>query len=533
VILHGIDTICPSVDPSIRVVLSGRAAKCRLFWRLPCSEVSAIGVHNNNVGNVCRGITERVLQEEVEGVWIPVRRPESSAFNACVREFAKDSGKYIVPTTPMAPADLVGSYVGRKRVNYQKALDSLSVFPVCRRDARLKTFVKCEKIDFAAKVDPAPRIIQPRDPRYNICVARYLKVIEHRIYQMIDRTFGSNTVLKGLNADEQGQIFAQAWSEFDDPVAVDLDCSRFDRHVSPAALRWEHRQYARWFTGHHRRELLSLLSWQIDNDCVAYCPDGKVSFSVKGNRASGDPNTAVGNILLMCAMMYGYLKPRPFSHWRLLDMADDAVVIIERHDLHLLDGLPDWYRTCGFLLKVGQVVDVLEEIQFCQTQPVLTNAGTYRMCRDPRVVLRKDAGSILPLRDPLTTAAWMDAVGQCGIALAGDLPIFGSFYSWFVRHGRPGTKIDRDPTMETGMRWLASGCSHSVQEPSADVRTSFWRAFKIDGTKQRALEGRYNALGFTFSPVNPPLPRPCVAFDTSSVPYQWSCTVGPQTGSYP
>lgn len=535
-LLRGIDS-CSPIDPSIRVSRSGKLRRLRVLYRLQCSEASSLGVHNNSVDNVCRGVTERVLNEEVDGQWIPVRQPSDEAFLPKVVDFTRACGRFIFPTTSVSPQTIVDSYTGRKRQIYQRALESLGVQAVRPRDARLKTFVKCEKVDFAAKVDPAPRIIQPRDPRFNLSLAVYLKPLEHRIYEMINRTFSEQsglsgpTVMKGLNADEQGAAISLAWSQFNDPVAIDLDASRWDRHVSPAALRWEHSQYLRWFSGHDRLELARLLSWQLDNECVAFCPDGRVRFRVKGRRASGDMNTAVGNVEIMCALAYGYF-PNRLPRFRLINNGDDSVLVTERKYLQRIDDMQQWFLEAGFLLKKGPVVDVLEQVVFCQTQPVFVGSG-YRMCRDPRVVLSKDSVSILPLRDEVTARKWMHAVGSCGLSLAGDIPVLNEFYSWMVRNGCSGGNIERDPTMETGMRWLARGMHAAYAEPSTETRVSFWRAFGIDGTKQRALEERYVQLPFRFQPVdlpapNPYLVRPDYALGTR---YRQASVSGPKTGS--
>lgn len=517
--LPGIDA-GSHIDPSIQVKRSGRSRRVRTLWRLPCSGPTSFGVHNNSVDNVCRGLTERVLNEEVDGVWVPVRQPSDSDFAPKVEDFTKACEDFVFPTTPISKTDLVLMYVGRKRVNYQRALESLSIYPVRRRDARLKTFVKCEKVDFAMKVNPAPRIIQPRDPRYNLSVGVYLKPLEHKIYEMVDSVFSTatklpgKTVMKGLNADQQGREFELAWRQFADPVAIDLDASRWDRHVSPAALRWEHRQYLRWFQGKDRDELARLLSWQIDNDFVAFCPDGFVKGSVKGRRSSGDMNTAVGNVVIMCALCFGYFRRR-LGKFRLLNCGDDSVLITERACLNRLGDMAQWFLEAGFLLKQGPVVDVLEKVVFCQTQPVKCDSG-YRMCRDPHVVLQKDSCSILPLSCSSTTEAWLHAVGTCGLALAGDIPVLGSYYNWMCRHGRAGSKIDKDPTLETGMFFLARGMHHEFREPSVETRVSFWRAFGIDGTVQRLMEDRYRRLPFSYSVIN--LPVPDRAFVSADVP---------------
>ncbi len=85
-------------------------------------------------------------------------------------------------------------YRGRRRTIYQNAADSLLTRSISQRDAKVKAFVKAEFINSDEKPDPDPRVISPRDPRYNVEVGKYLRPIEHRIYGMIAKIFGEPTV---------------------------------------------------------------------------------------------------------------------------------------------------------------------------------------------------------------------------------------------------------------------------------------------------------------------------------------------------
>jgi len=79
------------------------------------------------------------------------------------------------------------------------------VLPVKEKDAWLSTFVKAEKLNISAKPDPAPRVIQPRDPRYNVELGRYLRHSEEYLFKAIDKVFGGRTIFKGISADTAGQ----------------------------------------------------------------------------------------------------------------------------------------------------------------------------------------------------------------------------------------------------------------------------------------------------------------------------------------
>lgn len=79
-----------------------------------------------------------------------------------------------------------------------------------------------------------------------------------------------------MNADKQGQALRSMWEEFDQPVGVGLDASRFDQHVSVAALRVEHSQWLTMVPVGNRAWLKELLQYQIINQGRAVFPsEGK------------------------------------------------------------------------------------------------------------------------------------------------------------------------------------------------------------------------------------------------------------------
>ena len=485
------------VDASIRVVRRAGPRKIRRLWRVACSPASSFGVHNNTTDNLIRAATERVLNEQVDGEWVPLRTPQPITFEYHLGVFAMRMDALAHSTTPVTRQTIVEQYKGRKRVNYQAAADSLTASDVRPSDAYLKTFIKCEKIDFFVKADPAPRVIQPRSPRYNLSLAVYLKPLEHTIYENINKLFGYTTVMKGLNAVDQAKAIRESWDSIADPVAVDLDASRWDRHVSRTALRWEHQRYLAYYEGTNRERLAELLGWQgteRKNVCVGYLPDGKVKWKMWGRRASGDINTAVGNVLIMTACIWSWTREVGIDNFRLVNNGDDSVLIMPRRCVPLLATITEWFERMGFIMKVGEITNVFERIKFCQTQPVW-DGSRWIMCRDPRTVLAKDAHSILPLDNETNVRGWLASVGDCGLSLAGNLPIFNEYYHWMRNQGDSNNRVGYDPSMETGMRWLAIGLSPHYAEPTEEARISFWKAFGFDGTDQRLWERYFAQLG--------------------------------------
>lgn len=474
----------------------------RIYRVTALSAPLAFGVHNNNLVNLVRGIRERVFAVEQGGVLVQPPRPEPGVFEAELEEEAAILDSLAFRTTPYTTDEFVDTYVGRRRTVYQSAADSLAVLPVHRGDSDSKSFLKAEKINFSIKGDPAPRLIHPRDPRYNVSVGRYLKRIEHSVYHAVDDMWGHRTVLKGYNAARVAGILRQKWDSFNDPVAIGLDASRFDQHVSTDALKWEHSRYERYYGGHDRQVLRELLRWQLRTKCFARADDGRVKYTVDGMRFSGDMNTGLGNCLLMSSMVRAWCRKRGIRV-ALGNNGDDCVLVLERSQVLMLDleGMCRWFRALGFTMKVEPMVDVFERIEFCQAHPVW-NGHCWVMCRNHQVAQAKDCVSIKPLDKSGVFDKWRRAVGLCGLSLTGGIPVQQDFYSAMCR----GTELVRaldDPTLETGMAILARGMDERHRVPTPYSRYSYWLAFGVTPDEQEALEGFYRACNLVYVQAKP------------------------------
>lgn len=450
---------------------------------------SIMGVHNHNLTNVLRGLVERVYKVEGNNGLQTPPRPVEGAFDRLSNFRQRLLRK--IHCRMWSYDELLLSYTGAKKLRMQEAIESLSVRGVQRTDAVLRTFVKAEKINFTSKPDPAPRVIQPRDPRYNAAVGRYLKAVEHPVYAAIAEVWGGPTVMKGYNASEVAANIVDAWGQFRVPVAIGLDASRFDQHVSAAALRWEHTVYNAIFRS---RELQRLLEWQIDNRGKAYTPDGVVSYRVEGCRMSGDMNTALGNCLIMCGLVWEMCNERKIRA-RLINNGDDCVLICEKSDLQRLPNIKKWFLEFGFNMKQEPTVDILEKIEFCQMHPVY-DGNAWVMCRSPNTGLMKDLTNIRPQMredgsiDTDAFARWCGAVGTAGLSLAAGIPIFDAHYKAMLRFGAKGGRgrVAGFGDNSTGFEWLCQRMDRHAESISDSARVSFWRAFGITPGMQVAVE---------------------------------------------
>lgn len=449
-------------------------------------------IHNNSASNLRRALMERVYNVEVNGHLQKPPQPAPGIY-ATLAGPREELLSRLPSITPMTRTMFVQSRPAEKRKVYEQALASLLTLPVGQRDARVNgAFVKCEKVN-AKKGDPAPRIIQPRSPRYNVEVGKYLAPAEHEVYKAIDGMWGGPTVMKGYNAVELGGHMRDAWNEFADPVALGLDASRFDQHVSADALRFEHSIYHDIFESD---ELDELLSWQVENEGIARADDATFKYRKVGSRMSGDMNTSLGNIIIMTLLVYKFMQDKGVRG-RLVNNGDDCTVIFERqHTHHVLDGLHEWFLNYGFNIVQEPIVDVLEKIEFCQMHPVCVD-GTWTMVRNFHASLSKDAIAI-KARTPQELKSWCWCVGRCGMAIASGVPVQQEYYKYLARSGEKGKRLRDVADTGSGLARFSAGLE-SVERPVAiSTRVSFWRAFGVNPSEQWELERSYSELVANF-----------------------------------
>ena len=413
-----------------------------------------------------------------------MRDPDEGVVRDRLRQFRTLLLQKVGSATPVSPEEFAQMYTGRKRTIYDAAVVNYTEYGVRRSDAYSDSFVKCEKVP----ANKAPRCIQPRRPVYNVGVGQYLKPVEHRLYKGVQKVFESSTpvVVKGFNAVQTADIIRQKFESFDRCAAVGLDASRFDQHVSAAMLRWEHSIYNGMFND---PQLAEWLTWQIDNVGFGNCDDGWLKYRVTGKRFSGDMNTALGNCLIMCAMIFAYARDRGVK----VDLAnngDDCVVFMEAEDEHRFSqGLDDWFDEMGFVMTKEPTVFDLHQIEFCQCKPVIGAHGLV-MCRNFDKAREKDTMCMFDISNPTAMSKWLGAVGECGLALTSGVPVFQELYSAYMRVGCP-SKLTKSVGWECGMTIMAKNLPTKWTPVTDDARFAFYVAFGITPDEQVALEEYY------------------------------------------
>jgi hypothetical protein len=451
------------------------------------------GVHDGSLATLERGVIERVFVSKYDSADGSFGRPLDVEYDLVQRQlmpFWKQMKKLAFGLTPMTHDQFVESR-RRKKMVYANALERLRRRGLRESDYGVATFVKAEKLNLTKKPDPAPRVIQPRAPTYNICVGRYFAPLEKVIYKLVAEIFGNVTIFKGLNALDRGALMHKKWARVPNRVGISFDANRFDQHVSVSMLRWEHAVYDLFYRS---RSFRRLLRRQLETKGVGRCWDGIFYYLVYGRRSSGDMNTSLGNCLIMCAMVYSFMNPEVgtppwgMDEWELCNDGDDCILFLPaRYASDFMARFPGFCRSLGFPITLEEPVSELEHVEFCQARPVF-DGERWCMVRNPKVCLDKDDCSLKPVR---TEAEWntlRNSVGECGLALAGHMPIFSEYYA-ALRRGA-GSRVDKD-NVETGFKMLARGMNMKEVPVSDDARISFFRAFDISPDEQLAVEAYY------------------------------------------
>lgn len=454
--------------------------------------VNDFAVYHADSISMIRAFTERVALVPLGGgKFEPPLAPDPEKFNLRMLPFTTEFKKLVRHSTRITRREFIEGYEGRKRTIYENACESLQFTRLTKKDAELKYFLKAEKHNHSKKPNAAQRIISPRSPRFNVEFGRYVKPIEKKIFTVIDKLFNSPTVMKGRNPHTRGRMMERKWKRFINPIAIGLDAKRFDQHVSTAALLWTHTIYKLFFPGD--RTLQKLLNELLTQRGRAWLYDAKFKFTKEAGRCSGDMDTALGNCLLMCALVYSYASEIEVD-LELANDGDDCIVIMEARDEEKFRlSISSWFLQMGISMKVEPTVTMLEKIEFCQCNPVFDGEG-YVMIRDPRVAINKDAISLKPLDNISLARKWASAVSVGGTSLTGGIPVWQEFYQTLHRFSNGAKPLKNDLSMETGFFFMTKGMQRVYSEVTTASRVSFYHAFGISPDAQVAIEKYYRGV---------------------------------------
>lgn len=458
-------------------------------------------VHNGDLRTLSRGLIERVMGRVVNDELLPPLEATHNNFDE-MRWFRKKLGRFLPILTSWSYNDVVATYDGQKRKLYQQSNESLRLRPLSRLDAVRGAFVKFETIDCSVKVNPKPRIILPAHPRFNLSLGRYTKPAEKALYASIDKLCGGVSVVKGLNAEQTALAIVDAFTSVKDCVCLPMDMSHADRSVDTNL----HRSLFSLLRDMYGPdpELDKLESYSIGkldphtgsfvSQIKARCRDGNASVTGVLGLSSGMMYTSMIMVHCIMGMTLTYLEEVGLrKKCRIINNGDDFLIFVPKKYKKLVDGLPAYYLKWGFKAVVEEGVDVVEQISFCQCQPIF-DGQTWIMVRDPRTALSKDLLSVQVLDSRPKFDYFRDAKSRCGLSLTRGIPVCQAFYEMLGRGARPNKKDRKIYAPQSGMEYMVRGMKRDDKVITAEARYSFFLAFGVIPDSQIAMERAYTCF---------------------------------------
>lgn len=406
-----------------------------------------------------------------------------------LRRYARKLVKRLGKTDEISYDQVIDHYHGRKRKRYESAKESLGRLALTKNDSIIKAFVKCEKFNPADKVNPAPRMIQARNARYNLSIARWLRPIEHAIYRLKSKLTGLPIVGKGRSLNERAELLAKKFNYFKNPVVYSLDASRWDQHCDIKLLEVEHWIY-RAMNG--SSEFATLLQQQLYNKCFT---EHGIAYKTKGKRMSGDVNTALGNCLLAILLAYvvlvDFLKLKE-TEFELLDDGDDLLVIVEQKDEHRLEGIKEAYLEVGHEIKLENRATVLEDVEWCQHRPVHTPNGWRFVPNWKKVLSSTTCDSKHWMHENLRPSLG-HTMGKCLLSMYTGIPVLQEYCQFLIQQGNKDAKCLKDHYL-MDRAYTNGGATTDTTPVDPETRLSFQRAFGMTVQEQLDIETRIRGL---------------------------------------
>jgi len=349
--------------------------------------------------------------------------------------------------------------------------------------SRVKAFIKWEKFSDDLS-DPlqfkAPRLIQHRSDEYCYELARYLKPLEHKLFQSYDGKKvprSKRKFIKGMNSFQVATNLRKA-SRFPNPVWINADHSRFDAHLNNE-LRRVFRKYVKdSYPGDQYIERLMRMQ-EVNKGKTR----NGIKYSVRGTMMSGEYNTSLEDCFINYMILLFVFQN---VDCEIRVNGDDSVICLDRSELHKvnLGGFGD----LAFKTKTEIVFD-FSQIDFCQCKPVELSSGHWRMVRNPFRVFERTAYTIKNYPDLKGYQSLAGAIGLGELACNNGIPMLQSYALFMIQAARGRfSKHDYDEYMARRPEPHRSDLGARVSHISTDARNSFYAAFGVSPAEQISFE---------------------------------------------
>lgn len=450
------------------------------------------------------------LRKTERGTWVEPDQPDEDYIEMMACVIAHDLKPHLPRCVPITFEQFIRKYSGAKRMRYENAWKHWKQHSqIDKRDTKIGAFIKKELMllkETKPFDDMISRIVQARTPKFNLLFGIYIRPCEDRVYHSIDKMFilrttatrKEKTIMKGLNALEQGAQIADKWYRIGDGCCfIGLDASRFDQCCNKELLKILHEVIAYCFPNKADREIVvEMCALTLNNRCQGKAKDGIVEYLMSGGLCSGEMITAMtGCVIMSCVIFIFCVYHMKLDDFAAIDMGDDGGLFIDKKYIKAIQReLPIFFRQFGLVMTVEEPVFRIEHVLFCNTQPVW-DGEKWRMVRDPRTASVKDATSLTPFNAKKDLANYLNSVGKGGLSLTGGIPMWQNYYRSMIKNGslQIGNFKFRDIKLEGGLYYLSLRMSEKfVDNICDDARLSFYRAFGIIPDMQIAQEIRYD-----------------------------------------
>lgn len=409
-------------------------------------------------------------------------------------------------STPLTPEAFALCYKGRRQVRYMLGARMYRVEGMKKADADVTMFVKDERIALnPAKPKPDPRAIQFRGAKYCVAVGRYLKPIEHQIYEFHGdgAVFPSTRVIgKGLSQGERAMLLKRKWDAFPGCVCLSLDASRFDQHCDESLLKLEHKFY---LASCSHPEFAKLLSWQLRNRGRSR---EKMKYKVCGKRMSGDMNTALGNCVLMLLMVFTFCIELQIK-FDVLDDGDDCLLLIGQENLDLVrDRIYQAFLEFGHEVKVENIACEIESVVWCQSSVINYCGDGWKFVRNPfKVMMNALGGTKWRTMPSWLRRALVNTIGVAELALNLGIPVLQEYALALMRNAGTETILGAEHAdvlsvrMQRELRAMNKKTltKRDAKQITPEARLSFMKSFDVSIHEQLCIEAYLRGWEFAIT----------------------------------
>lgn len=399
------------------------------------------------------------------------------------RKLAQEKGEIYRGAMLSTPDYILDGLKSKVRKRYQLArrnifMKRIYLFENQPRLHLIKSFVKWEKAKLDLDKDKPPRMIQHRSYEFTFMHKRVIQCfVDMDKYLTTPFRFQPHNTIRTSGKDQVqvANLFNEEWNLFVDPVAILLDCSKFDAHVD----YWQLEVEVGIMESAYKYDLTTLLKRLYFNRGIT---QHGIKYKMDGTRDSGSAATSKGNSDINENNLRTMVELSIIHSGQSLDQhpyfvhvnGDDSVIICSATTEKIIDyGL---MRLMNHEIKV-EVVSDFGRISYCQCQPVNIN-GVWKMVREPIRVLSRSA--YCDKRYPWKS--YFAALGLCELAVHNGVPILQTLA---LRHlSESGYAKPVNIKYDTAF----GGTDPCVQPISLQTRFSFYQAFGITIEEQLAIE---------------------------------------------